>query len=471
MSWHHHHSLAIALSMALGCVLSAGAHRSAAAGPMDRNPGVCALSAADAGHPLGPPQSLRPCSQAHGLLAPDRRPATACRRDCGGPSGNGSHRLFTSPAGRPATAAPFPYRISGVTQVAQLIGPTPGSPYAAGAASPHSINDTMRWGICGGDLGSLMDDRGTAYITLGDNYTSCPPGTGGPGGGLQPPDWRSNAVGVIPAPADFTHGLRIARWISGDGRRAMEVIPSAHNVGDCEDTQAVGCEVTRIPTYGFAVQGRLFLAYMSVHHWGDPGMWDVNYSGFALSANQGRSWTVETRAATWGPRSNFAQVAVTPDPSGRYLLFYGIPGGRFGSVRLMRTPATWRDVLTARSYQYDMGTDANGGPRWSADAARAVVVADAPVGELSVIYDAGLKEWLMTYLQGNGDIVIRGASHYWGPWSSPVTLATQAQFPGLYGAFMEHHFLTDNGHTVYFVMSQWNPYAVFWMKATLTRES
>jgi len=76
----------------------------------------------------------------------------------------------------------------------------------------------------------------------------------------------------------------------------------------------------------------------------------------------------------------------------------------------------------------------------------------------------------MTYLQGGGDIVIRGASHYWGPWSSPVTLATQAQFPGLYGAFMEPHFLTDNGHTIYFVMSQWNPYAVFWMKATLTRE-
>ena len=102
-----------------------------------------------------------------------------------------------------AAAPHFPYRVSGVKKVAQLIGPTPKSPYAPSA---HSINDTTKWSICSGDLGSLMYLAGTAYITLGDNYKSCPPGTGGPGGGLNPPNWRSNAVGVIPHPADFTHG-------------------------------------------------------------------------------------------------------------------------------------------------------------------------------------------------------------------------------------------------------------------------
>lgn len=367
-----------------------------------------------------------------------------------------------------ATMAPsFPYQVGSVTQVAQLIGPTPTSPQAAGAASPYSINNTTRWGICGGDLGSLIYDQGTAYITLGDNYTSCPPGTGGPGGGLQPPDWRSNALGVIPAPTNFSHGLHITRWISQDGTHAAEVIPSQHDAGDCQNTRMPGCEVTRIPTYGFAVQGHLFLAFMSVHHWGDAGMWDVNYASFASSADHGKTWTVQTSRITWGPHSNFAQVAAMPDPSGRYLLFYGIPGGRFGPVKLMRTLNTVQGVLTPKDYTYYAGVGATGQPRWSARASDAVVVADAPTGELSVIYDAGLKRWLMTDLEGGGDLVIRSAVQYWGPWSRSATLASQARFPGLYGAFMNPHFVTDAGRTIYFVMSQWNPYAVFWMKATL----
>jgi hypothetical protein len=177
----------------------------------------------------------------------------------------------------------------------------------------------------------------------------------------------------------------------------------------------------------------------------------------------------------WGPKSNFAQVAAAPDPDGTHLLFYGIPGGRFGSVKLMRTANTWQSVLSPRGYQYFTGADAAGQPRWSANPAQAATVAGAPVGELSVIYDPGLKHWLMTYLQGGNDqirpssdnIVIRSATHYWGPWSAPATLAANSRFPGLYGAFMNPHFLADHGRTIYFVMSQWGPYSVFWMRATL----
>src|SRR2546429_9233926 len=73
------------------------------------------------------------------------------------------------------TAPPFPYVVSGVRGIAQLIGPTPHSPAAASAPSPRSINDTMRWGICSGDLASLMYAQGPAYIALGDNYRGCPP--------------------------------------------------------------------------------------------------------------------------------------------------------------------------------------------------------------------------------------------------------------------------------------------------------
>lgn len=375
-----------------------------------------------------------------------------------------------------SSAPPFPYRVGGLTQVAQLIGPIPGSLLDGIAPAAHSINNTMRWGICGGDLGSLIVSGTTAYITLGDNFTTCPSGSGGPGSTGGPPDWRSNAVGIIPNPANFAHGLHITRWYSHDGKQAAEVIPSQHNAGDCQDTMAPGCEVTIIPTYGFAVQGHLFLAYMSVHHWGLPSAWDVNYSSLAMSADGGKSWTVERDKVHWGAKSNFAQVAVTPDADGTHLLFYGIPGGRFGSVKLMRVPATWQSVLSPRAYQYFTGTDAQGNPRWGANPTQAVSVAGAPVGELSVIYDPGLHAWLMTYLQGgndqimpsSGNLVIRSAQHYWGPWSAPATLVDSSKFPGLYGAFMNPRFLANQGRTLYFVMSQWGPYCIFWMRATLT---
>jgi len=366
---------------------------------------------------------------------------------------------------------PFPYTVTNLTRIAQLIGATPNSPHAKDDPSPDSINDTTRWGICDGDLGSLLYAHGTVYVTLGDNFTTCPPDTGG-NPMVGPPDWRSNAVGVVTNPADFKNGLHITRWLSRDNTQAMEVIPSEHGAGDCENTRTSGCEVTKIPTYGFTArdENHLFLAFMSVHHWGNPGYWDVNYSSFSMSSDRGKTWTVETPRITWGPHSNFAQVAVTPDADGAHLLFYGIPGGRFGSARLMRVPNTWQAVLNPRAYQYFTGTDAAGQPRWSNNPSRAVVVADAPVGELSVIYDPGLKTWLMTYLQGGGDLVIRSAPHYWGPWSRPATLAYQTYYPALYGAFMNPHFLTDSGHTVYFVMSQFGPYRIFWMKATLSRQ-
>jgi hypothetical protein len=374
-----------------------------------------------------------------------------------------------------ANASHVPVTVRGVTQAAQLIGPTPHSPGAAFAPFPNSINDTTRWGICGGDLGSLLVDRGIAYIILGDNYTSCPPGTGGPGDNLLPPDWRSNAVGVIARPQDFVHGLYITRWISHDGKRAAEVIPSQHNAGDCQDTQRPGCEVTRIPTAGVAAQGHLFLAFMSVHHWGAASQWAVNYSSLAMSADHGATWTVETGMVRWGPDSHFIQWAVTPDPTTRYLLIYGIPAGRFGSVRLMRVPATWQRVLSPANYEYYIGLDAMGNPLWGKSEAQAATVAGAPAGEVSVIYDRGLKRWLMTYLQGGNDqitpssddLVLRSAPHYWGPWSQTTTLVPHQKYPGLYGAFMNPAFLADGGRVVYFTMSQWAPYSVFWMRASL----
>ncbi len=56
-----------------------------------------------------------------------------------------------------------------------------------------------------------------------------------------------------------------------------------------------------------------------------------------------------------------------------------------------------------------------------------------------------------------------------GPWSDPIPLATIAENPQAYGAFMTPSWIADDGTSFYFVMSQFGPYNTYVMRAALTR--
>jgi hypothetical protein len=101
--------------------------------------------------------------------------------------------------------------------------------------------------------------------------------------------------------------------------------------------------------------------------------------------------------------------------------------------------------------------------------AKAAPVVNDTVGELSVVWNTYLNRWLMTYLRGGGNVVIREGLNPWGPWGEPIDLVTQAGFPGLYGPYMNPKYVEDGGQTIYFCLSQWGPYAVYWMKAYLVK--
>ena len=49
-------------------------------------------------------------------------------------------------------------------------------------------------------------------------------------------------------------------------------------------------------------------------------------------------------------------------------------------------------------------------------------IADAAnhTGELSVVWSPYLSRWIMTYLHGGGNIVIREGINPWGPWGEPT---------------------------------------------------
>lgn len=340
-----------------------------------------------------------------------------------------------------------PFAITGVadvTQIAQLTG-------------PGAINDTEAVAVAGTDLGSMVNVDDVTYLVFGDTFGTREEGMTGGGGG----NWRSNAVAYT-TDDDPTDGLTFDGWVVDDIGFALEVAP-----GDKHANTGEG-EVTKIPTYGFAVDGAIYLYYMSVSFWGEPGQWDANHAGLVRSTDDGKTWEV-LDAPRWPGDSNFIQVATATVTEGGtdYVYLWSIPSGRFGGVQLMRVPATQEAVEDIDAYTYFTGTDDDGAPVWSQDMAQAATVLDRSVGELSVMYHEQTERWLLTTMVDNGDAVLFEGLTPWGPWSEPHVLTTQAETPGLYAPYMNPRYVSEDGRTIYFTLSIWDPYNVFWYSAQL----
>ncbi len=346
----------------------------------------------------------------------------------------------------PVRVAEAPFVLTGVAdleEVAQLTG-------------PDSMNKTDRWAVAGTDLGSMFNVDDRTYFVFGDTFGERREGMTGGGG----EDWRSNVLAVS-TDADPSDGISFDRFIADDADHAKELIPAKRQDG---------IEITRIPTHGIAAGSALYLYYMSVRHWGPAGEWDANHSGVARSTDEGETWQV-LDGLEWDGESNFIQVSpfkVTKDDGSTEVYFWGIPAGRFGGVKLMKVPEA--EIERLDSYRYFAGTEENGTPAWSAEIADAETIVDDTVGELSVAWNDYLERWVMTYLRGGGDLVIREGINPWGPWREPITVATQTSHPGLYGPFMNPRYVENGGETIYFSLSRWGPYQVFWMKLSLVKD-
>src|SRR5690606_7626402 len=132
---------------------------------------------------------------------------------------------------------------------------------------------------------------------------------------------------------------------------------------------------------------------------------------------------------------------------------------RFDNAYLARVPEA--DMLVKESYEYWDGTG------WALnDEAAAAPVIDVPVAELSVAYNSYYDKYMMTYLNENRyAIVMRSSDSLTSGWSAETEIATGAEYPGLYGAFI--HPWTNDGRDLYFLMSEWAPYNVVLMHSTL----
>ncbi len=225
-----------------------------------------------------------------------------------------------------------------------------------------------------------------------------------------------------------------------------------------------------IPTSGIAVGKTQYVSFMSIRDWGRDGEWTTNYSGIAVSKDNGQNWGVfpgTIRAS--GPDSgrvrfvpgneNFQMGAFVKANDG-YLYSFGTPPGRGGSAYLARVPQRFVPDLT--KYQYWNG-DSNSWVAGKPGAATPVI--PGPVGEMSAQYNTYLKQYLVMYTNGGNDVVARTAPTPQGPWSPEQMLVSSWQMPGGIYAPMMHPWST--GKDVYFNLSLWSAYNVMLMHTEL----
>lgn len=317
---------------------------------------------------------------------------------------------------------------------------------------PRAPVDMKDADICGTDLGTMAEIGGTIVIAFGDTF-----GWQGDGCTRFGPNWRSNVVGFT-TDIDPSDGVVIEDWLRGPDGRATAAREGAH-------LNPFKGEQSRIPTAMVAVGERLYMHTMSVHGFAAMGgVWLCNGSGFGYSDDAGRTWH---KAPEFGDfKSAFNMLALSADrgagnEDGAYVYAVGTACGRFGGARAARVSAS--EVLDPAAWEYFNGEG------WSADRAQAAEIIRPGVGEGSLVWNAGLGQWMYTTLNELSEsIELRLAPLPSGPWSEPMTLATGADYPQGYGAFMTPSWISEDGLSFYFVMSQFGPYNTYVMKATLT---
>ncbi|WP_169082482.1 DUF4185 domain-containing protein [Paenibacillus sp. PL91] len=346
----------------------------------------------------------------------------------------------------PKDTAAFELTASKAMKISRVTGAS-----REGETVPNPNETHTHYALTATDLGIMWDatsDNGSkkVMVAFGDSYDD---GWGGFGGGGNGAGWRSNLL-AISEDAELSDGLTFSSMIMNENKAgySKEIISSAHNTSGSGD-------FTAIPTAGVTVGTRHYIHYMQIKNWGANGRWNTNFSEIAYSDDEGQNWTKS--GAKWGATSKFAQAAYVKDDG--YVYMFGTPAGRFDSAYLAR--AADQDMLLKEQYEYWNGTG------WSKNnEAAAVAVVDAPVSELSVVYNSYYDKWIMTYLNENQyAIVMRSSSSLTEGWSDETEIVTGAEYPGLYGGFI--HPWTNDGQDLYMLMSEWGPYNVFLMHAKL----
>lgn len=330
--------------------------------------------------------------------------------------------------------------LNGTFGLPQLNGRAQAVAQVTGMSSP---NNTQNVNMIGTDLGIMWDNgRGEVLTAFGDTA-----GLGVPNllqGSLW--SWRSNAI-VRSNDRNLADGMNFDSVVLDPIGQTKEVVPSP---------KIPFVEISRIPTAGVAVGDSQYLNLMSVKNWGPAGTWETNFSGLAVSNDNGENWAAlpETQRPSVGGDRNFQQSAYLKD--GGYVYQYGTPPGRFNLGHVARVKE--QDIARLGEYEYWTGQDWKKGD----PAAAAPIVGG--VGELSVAYNATLGQYLMLTTDNANSIVLRRSPSPVGPWSAPEVLVDTREVSSIYAPYIHPY---STGRDLYFLATVYQNYNVLLLRATL----
>lgn len=315
-----------------------------------------------------------------------------------------------------------------------------------------AVTDTTPFDVNGTDLGIILKHNGKYHYIFGDTF----------GCGLyMGNNWRSNTI-AYSTDTDPSDGISLDGWIVEPGTGYAKELISSLKIDYVE--------MTCIPTAAVSYNGNIYIYYMSVRHWGIiGGVWQCNEASIAVSTDNGQTFTKMTNI-TWVGDGNFVQFGAAQSSAiviYTYLYLLATPAGRFGACYLCRVPLT--NILDQSAYEYFSGLDRSDNPIWSSNELSAVEVFEAPVGELSLMWNAYLEQWTVFYFNtADLAIVVRRAENIWGPWCPEQKITDATEYPSLYGSYVHPDLVENNGETVYFVMSIFSVYNTFIMSVDVS---
>jgi hypothetical protein len=332
---------------------------------------------------------------------------------------------------------------------------------------PNGPNKTLeRFGISGTDLGVAWDNGDAAnrqvLMAFGDTFGYCK---------VHGQQWRYNTM-FRSSDRDLSKGIHIPPGSPTDRYSGSPVWQSGLSKQLVNTTKRAPSETGIIPTSGMSLGNTQYMTFMSIKQWGRDGDWSTNFSGLAMSRDNGQNWGVyPTSIRSTSPENvpgsrfqpgndNFQMAALMKGKDG-YIYSFGTPSGRGGAAFLSRVPP--QNLPDASKYQYWNGDSHSWIP---GDPSKATPMWPGPVGEMSAQYNDYLKQYLVLYTNGgSNDVVARTAPAPEGPWSPEQPLVTSFQMPGGIYAPMIHPW--SSGRDLYFNLSLWSAYDVMLMHTVL----
>jgi hypothetical protein len=308
-----------------------------------------------------------------------------------------------------------------------------------GMASPNS---TQTYNVLGTDLGIMWDDgRGSMLCAFGDTA-----GLGLPNllsGSLW--NWRSNIL-LRSNTVDPINGIYFNGVVRDRVGAARDLIPSP---------KIPFVEISRIPTAGMSVDGVQYMTMMSVRNWEADGRWNTNYSSIAASGDDGQTWSDlgSTHRPNVGGNRNFQMNAILK--SAGFVYEYGTPPGRNAAGFVSRVPEAKIADLGAYEYWTPQG--------WKRDVNAASPIVGG-VGELSVMWNDYLHQFVMMTTDPFNSVVMRTAPAPEGPWSPPAVLIDARALPTAYAPMIYPY---QTGRNLYYLVTVHSQYNVVLMRTRL----